>query len=160
MPSCHLKALLHSRYPLKFPTLSVFLTSTFSILFMLSVCQFEGSALSVPLSQHSSVLWACPSRSSGCSWVSLFFSFLNTAARAPQLRPAQRTAPSQPTSQHQSIQPTAPPPQITILCGMLFSPWDLGAFRPSIVFGCSLRFHYASAGRFTISCRPSGDVVM
>ena len=69
----------------------------------------------------------------------------------------------QPRAQFQarSFHSTRPPNllcQCSVRCFSLLRAWLL--FQLGACFGCSLRFTHASAGRFTISCRPSGDVVM
>ena len=125
---CHLRALLHSRYTLQFPTFSVFRSSSFFDLLRVVILPFQRLCFFCPLPFQ--ILWLFLG-------VSLFLEaspFPNTAAQAPQLRPAQRTASSQPTSQHQAARPIAPPPQITILSRMLFSAWILAAFQLGVFF--------------------------
>ena len=83
----------------------------------------------------------------------------------------------QPSPVHSSWPANSPPWVLGLrfrVGGLVLNAWSLGEvmgfegvglaywllFNMVLLLGCSSRFQHASAGRFTISCRPSGDVVM
>ena len=149
---------------------------------------FFFSALLCILSVFWIFIFSGPLVSASCVSFS-FFSNTAVTSTAAQTQPssqiqASRDRSSPPPTQQphpspvHSLWPANSPPWVLGLRfrvgGLVLNAWSLGEvmgfegvglaywllFNMVLLLGCPSRFQHASAGRFTISCRPSGDVVM